>query len=74
VDYSSPYGQIYLKARQFVKKLLVMLPLKRPLFLGFRALGAHQPAPDGSTLPLRVCLDMMSAANPLARIAAGLNE
>lgn len=43
MDYSSPYVRLYFKARQFVKKLLVILPFKRPLFLGLRALGITPP-------------------------------
>lgn len=43
MDYSSPYVRLYFKARQFAKKLLVMIPFKRPLFLGLRALGITPP-------------------------------
>lgn len=43
MDYSSKYVRMYFKARQILKKLIVLLPFKRPFFLGLRALGITPP-------------------------------
>lgn len=43
MDYSSKYVRMYFKSRQLLKKLIVIFPFKRPIFLGLRAMGITPP-------------------------------